>query len=433
MTKIQISHIVFVLIILSPLRVLGQNEEILREINMAILTSDYTKALTLCDSAVRNNFLSPEIFYKQSIAYRSVNNYKMAHASIKHAYNLDPENLNIQIEFGKVCYTLNMLSKADSIFSNILMLDSDNYISGLYLARICFNKNEFERAFKIFESLSKIDATNNYLFRQMGVCKIKTKEAEEAIRCFERAIEIDSLDIKSYEYLARVYQALNEDDKAIKVLEKAIRLDKANSELYVLLGDIHFSRNHQYIAIPIYLKAIELGDDSPWLPKNVGIGYSRIEKYQLAKKYLLLALPYFLEPRINQLLGEIYYKLDQPDSSIMFFKAAIEQMVPEPFILFNLKIDLAKSYRKNEEFQNAIQTYEELYHMQFGKYSQSFINSVNFELAEMYDKDLNNKKKALEYYEKVLNNQGKYTDPQYVRYLESRIKKLKEELFFEKE
>jgi len=433
MTKIQISPIVFILIILSPLRGLGQGEEIIRDINMAILTSDYTKALTLCDSAVRNNFLSPEIFYKQSIAYRSVNNYKMAHASIKHAYNLDPENLNIQIEFGKVCYTLNMLSKADSIFSNILKSDSDNYISGLYLARICFNKEEFERAFRIFESLSKIDSANNYLFRQMGICKIKTKEAEKAILCFKRAIEIDSLDIKSYEYLARVYQALNEDDKAIKVLEKAIRLDKANSELYVLLGDIHFARNHQYIAIPIYLKAIELGNDSPWLPKNVGIGYYRIKKYQEAKKYLLLAKPYFIEPRINQLLGGIYYELDQPDSSIICIKTAIELLLPETITLFNLKIRLAKSYRKNKEFQNAIQTYEDLYQMQFGKYSQSFINNINFELAEMYDQDLKDKKMAIEYYEKVLNNQGKYTDSQYVKYLESRIKKLREELFFEKE
>jgi len=108
-------------------------------------------------------------------------------------------------------------------------------------------------------------------------------------------------------------------------------------------------------------------------------------------------------------------------------------MVPEPFILFHLKIDLAKSYRKNKEFQNAIQTYEELSQMQFGRYSQSFINNINHERAEMYDQDLNDKKKAIEYYEKVLNNQGKYTDSQYLKYLESRIKKLKEELFFEKE
>lgn len=139
---------------LVPGEMFCQDKNLIERINLAILASDYNKALRLCDSAINNQHISPEIFYKQSIAYRSVYHYRKALGSVKNALSLDPDNINIQIEFGKVCFTLNFLNKADSVFSQIFNSDSTNYISGIYLTRIYLKKEEFDRAFEIFKCLS---------------------------------------------------------------------------------------------------------------------------------------------------------------------------------------------------------------------------------------------------------------------------------------
>jgi tetratricopeptide (TPR) repeat protein len=237
MKKYQIAVFVVYFLNLFTAEMFGQEEDIIGEINLSLLVSDYNKVLILCDSAIKNQHISPEIFYKQSIAYRSVYHYKKALVSIKHALGLDPDNINIQIEFGKVCYTLNMFNKADSVFSMIFESDTTNYISGIYLTRIHLKKEEFDKAFIIFNRLSQMDSTNNYLFRQMGICKIKNKEANEAIPYFKQAIALDSMDIKSYEYLAKVYQAIDEDDTALNVLGKAIKINPTNADLYVRIGN----------------------------------------------------------------------------------------------------------------------------------------------------------------------------------------------------
>lgn len=424
--------LIIFLLCLFPVKMLGQEDKMIERINLAIIASDYKLALHLCDSAIKNQHISAELFYKQSIAYRSVYHYKKAYKSIGDALDLNPDNINIRIEFGKVCYALDMLNSADSVFSEIFKFDTTNYISGIYLTRIYIKKKEFDKAFSVFKTLSEMDSLNNYLFRQMGICKIKDKKSKKAIPCFQRAIEIDSTDIKSYEYLSMIYQALGEYDRALSFLNKAIQIEPLNPGLYFEIGELHYSRNHHYKAIPAYLKSIKLGNDSPWLYRNIGTSYYRIMDFKKAKKYLLIAIREFKDPEIYHRLGKIYLELNQPDSSSIYLEKSLDILLPEPITLCSLYSDLAQSFIKKYEYEEAILRYEKIFKIEFRRSARYYYqNQANIGIARIYEQNLNDKKKAIEYYMKIINNKSKYKNPNQIEYAEYKIKKLKEELFFE--
>lgn len=279
-----------------------------------------------------------------------------------------------------------------------------------------------------------MDSSSNYLFRQMGICKIKNKESKLAIPYFERAIQHDSMDIKSYEYLSMIYRALGESDKALNILEKAIKHDPLNSELYHRIGDIHFAQNHNYRAIPVYLKALELGNNSPWLVKNLGTSYYNIINFIKAKEYLFIANLLFTDQGTLHLLGKTYLELNQPDSASIFLQFSLDLLLPESSTLYSLYNDLALSFKRKQEYQKAIQVNEKIYEIEFNEYGKYYYsNQANINIARIYEQNLNNKKKAIEYYMKIIDNKSKYNHPNQIKYAQDRVKKLKEELFFEGE
>lgn len=420
------------LLFLFPVKISGQEDKIIERINLAIIASDYKLALHLCDSAIRNQYISAELFYKQSIAYRSVYHYKKAYKSIEDALDLNPDNINIRIEFGKVCYVLNMLNSADSVFSEIFKFDTTNYISGIYLTRIYKKKEEFDKAFSVYKTLSEMDSLNNYLFRQMGLCKIKDKKSKKAIPFFQRAIEIDSADIKSYGYLSKIYQALKEYDLALNFLNKAIQIEPLNPDLYFNLGEFHYYRSHHFQAIPAYLKAIKLGYDDPWIFRSIGTSYYLIKDFQKAKEFLLIAIQEFKDPDTYHRLGKIYQELNQPDSSLIYLEKSLGLLLPEPITLFSLYSELAQSFIKKQEYEKAILRYEKISEIEFKRYAGHYYqNQAIIGIAQIYEQNLNDKKKAIECYMKIINNKDKVNFQKQIEYAEDKVKRLREELFFE--
>jgi tetratricopeptide (TPR) repeat protein len=93
--------------------------------------------------------------------------------------------------------------------------------------------------------------------------------------------------------------------------------------------------------------------------------------------------------------------------------------------------DLARSFEKNQEYQKAIQVYEEIFEIEFKKFAVYYSNQAILSIARIYEESLKDKNKALEYYMKIINDKSKYKNPNQIKYAEDKIKKLKEELFFE--
>jgi tetratricopeptide (TPR) repeat protein len=122
------------------------------------------------------------------------------------------------------------------------------------------------------------------------------------------------------------------------------------------------------------------------------------------------------------------------EQGIYYFNKAIELQLPNPKEIKKVYIQLAELYKVLHRFDEALACYQ-----QAVEYDPSD-NTIYYKIGQMYDRNLNQKKIAIEYYEKYLA--GDITDHQLFDaeegksqtlrpYVEHRINELKEDLFFE--
>jgi tetratricopeptide (TPR) repeat protein len=292
-------------------------------------------------------------------------------------------------------------------------------------------EKEFEKASNLLLNLYLNDTTNGYFARNLGLCNIKLKDKRDAIKWLKKAIQIDSTDVKSYEYISRVYTALEQFDLAIEYLNKALKVNPGK-ELYVQIGDIHVMRNHNYRAIPAYLKAYSLDSKDEYLAKSIGVSYFRINNFEKAKQYLDIANTELIDLQIFQHLGQIHSKMGQIDSSTYFYKEALKLLQIDNRSIFSMKENIAKNYYVLNDFNKAIEIYNEALKIDFNdEYWKIYDkNRVLVDIAAIYADKIDNKKKAIEYYEKVIKPEFSFGD-NYYTYAQQQITMLKEELFFE--
>ncbi len=409
----------------------GLTQSKVDELNLLIINNKYTEALRLSEELINKYPDNAQYYYQQSIVFKLLYKFPQAISSIKKAIELDSLNLDYLTKYGTLLTKKDRDKEAAKIFKNILTADSNHIYSGIWLSNYFLKEKEYEKAASILFNLYSNDTTNGYFARNLGLCSIKLKDRKEAIKWLQKAIQLDSTDIKSYEYISRVYTAIEKFDLAIEYLNKAIKIDPSK-ELYVQIGDIHVMRNHNFRAIPAYLDAYSLDSDDEFLAKSIGVCYFRIKKFKKAKQYLDIAKSELMDLQIFQHLGYIHSEMGQIDSSTYFYKEALAILQTDNGSIFSIKESIAKNYYALNDFNKAIEIYNEALEVDLiNEYWISYKkNKVIIDIAAIYEDKLDDKLKAIEYYEKVIEPEISI-NKNYYTYAQQQITKLKEELFFE--
>ena len=191
-------------------------------------------------------------------------------------------------------------------------------------------------------------------------------------------------------------------------------------------------RNHNFRAIPAYLDAYSLDSDDEFLAKSIGVCYFRIKKFKKAKQYLDIAKSELMDLQIFQHLGYIHSEMGQIDSSTYFYKEALALLQTDNGSIFSIKESIAKNYYALNDFNKAIEIYNVALELDLiNEYWISYKkNKVIIDIAAIYEDKLDDKLKAIEYYEKVIEPEISI-NKNYYTYAQQQITKLKEELFFE--
>jgi tetratricopeptide (TPR) repeat protein len=171
-----------------------------------------------------------------------------------------------------------------------------------------------------------------------------------------------------------------------------------------------------------YLVLLASGDSSKLYLKRTGIGYSYNLQPKEAIRYLLLAYKVdSADYETSSFLGQCYYKIKDMKNSIYYYNK-VQDILRPIFSQVGLTHYLcADSQRDNGNYKDAIASYLKAY----------AINSdpnINMIIANIYDEKLNNKERAITYYQKFLNTQKsskmKYP-PAYIEKIEKRVEYLK--------
>lgn len=422
-----------ILIVLCLQNLVGFTQSRLDEINVFILTQKYNEALQSSNKLIEDNPNNAYYHYQQAVINKLLFRFPEAINSIKQAIELDSENMDYLSEYGTILSKREKEREAAKLFETVLENDPNHIYSGIWLSNYYLKEKKFEEAYNLLNHLYELDSTNGYFARNLGLCSIKIKNKENSIKWLSEAIQLDSTDIKAYEYLALVYTSLEKFDLAIGALNKATRIDPENKELFIKLGDVHVMRNHNYQAIPVYLKALELDPKDEFVAKSLGLCYFKVEKLKEAKYYLKLAKNYGLvDMQLFECLGQICSQINQPDSSTIYFNEALKLLKPDNGTIFSIKESIGRNYYSMDNFEKAIEIFNEA--LELDLVDEFWIsykkNKLIIDIAAIYQDKLNNKFKAIEYYEKVIEPEISI-NINYYNYAQQQITKLKEELFFE--
>jgi tetratricopeptide (TPR) repeat protein len=178
---------------------------------------------------------------------------------------------------------------------------------------------------------------NHELHYYIGLEYRIMEEHRQAARAFEKALELDPDNPRYLFQLGVSYERMGEVTTAIRYLDRSVSIDDSSASalnyLGYLLADlgIRLEEAHGYIE-----KALDVEPENGAFLDSMGWVYYKMERYQEAREYLEEAVSR-MDPSqqenyvIFDHLGDVYLKLDMPDSAVEAWRKAL-LMKQEPGI-----------------------------------------------------------------------------------------------------
>jgi tetratricopeptide (TPR) repeat protein len=210
---------------------------------------------------------------------------------------------------------------------------------------------------------------------------------------------------------------MNFMDKAAAVIAPALKADSANLQLLKMKMPINTAENKYKESIATGQKLLGLGDSSTFVMNNLGKAYYLTLDYKNALKYFLLI-------KENTTDNEaLYYNIarsyrgvkDYSNTALYLQKAIKEGVSPLAASYYGLLGDSFENLGKNSEANQAYMK------------GLDFENdgSLLYNIAQVYENKLNDKKNAISYYEQYIKTIDKVKQPKLIRFINTKIEDLK--------
>jgi tetratricopeptide (TPR) repeat protein len=258
------------------------------------------------------------------------------------------------------------LAKAVEQFNAILKLDPRDTSSALWLARLYRFENEHAKAEEILRSILQRDPDNGPALEQLSQLLIDAGRSQDAIELLSQAAGgSSSPDI--YDLLGDAYSQNKEFAKAEDAYRHAIELDPDDPGHHHGLAQALLSQDKYAPALDEYKRLSELEPGTSENYLRMAQLYRRLGKYDESESSLLRAKqlsPGSLEVLYNEAL--LYEDQGRYDDAVKVLTDAIAGMKNQsgaegnPSALGILYEQLGRTYREQENYTAAIQTFEEM-------------------------------------------------------------------------
>jgi len=347
----------------------------------------------------------------------------------KYSNNQTLEKLLIDFlyETGQYSQTKHLLSK---------YLDSPDVF--LKLINILGFEGEYQKAINYLLDKIKSDTLNIEYFSLLGDYYNQIDSLTASTKVLEKLVILNPNDQKSLNKLANLYVKNKDYQNAIKVCDIVLVNDTINKKFARIKGIASFNMLNYNIAANCFKLLLEQGDSGKFVLKHLGVSEFRNNVFKESREHLLMA--YNADSNdfeINYFLGKAFLNSPTPETGLYYLNRVDSLLQPDPKILSVLHYDKQSIYSAIGKYNDALKSYEMAY-----KYNPK--PEYIFYMASLYQHKLDNKKKALEYYEHFLTqlppkpeSEHIYDEKQFTVSLrtaaENNINTLKEELFFKGE
>lgn len=391
-------------------------------IDLMLVRGDYEKVIDTCRLILSSDSLNPDIYYKLGTAYQNTLDEEQSLNCFYKAAWLRPENKVYNFSLAKAYYAQGKFRLAEPLLINLCSLDSTKWVYAYYLSSIYMQSEKYEDALNIYNRFLSKDSTNCVYLDKAAFAYLKSGYFYDAIYLYNKSLSIDSKNLSAIKNLSFLYASTMNADTAVQILSRGIEIDSTDMDLYMRRAQINYSKSYTKRALDDYLVLLASGDSSKLYLKRAGIGYSYNFQPKEAIRYLLLAYKAdSADYETSSFLGQCYYKIKDLKNSIYYYKKVQDILRPIYSQVGLTHYLCADSQRDNGSYKDAIASYLKAY----------AINSdpnINMMIANIYDEKLNNKERAITYYQRFLNSQKsskmKYP-PAYIEKIKKRMEYLK--------
>ena len=392
------------------------------KIDLLILNKNYQEALKQIDKKIDKQ-PTVQLYLKKGLVYNNLQNYQEALEAFSAGYQLDPTNVDIMGEMAENLATLGNYYGATPFFQKVKELEPNNLTLIAKMGRNYINLDDYKKAFAIFSEIYAKDSTNLYWNKQLAYCAFRTGRKKMAISLYQKIIDENPGDYGSYFNLLRLYNRKEQAGQFLELIDKGLEEFPGNSGFYRELAGYKFA-NKQYEEAKANLeKYFEAGGDSIYkIMLNYGICCYFARNEKLAMSILeKCEMQNPTDPFVMFYMSLSNKRLANYEEAEKYMNYAINLSIP-PY-LSEMYHHLGQIYGQQRKFEESIAALKKAVQYDPTNYE------VLFEIATTYEEYNSNKTLALNYYRIYLKEAGEEANN--VNYALDRIKRIKEDLFFE--
>ena len=391
-------------------------------IDFLILNKNYIAALAEIEKQVSIN-QEAQLFLKQGIIYQNLQDYQQALQAFSRGLQYNPGSFELNSEIAESLALLGNNTDAIPFYRKALLIQPGNYSVKAKFGRTLINQNLYKEAFEVFSEIYASDSLNVYWNKQFAFCAYRTGQKEKAIALYEKVLEQNPRDHSSYINLSHLYDRKKGIEKTVDLLNRGLNEFPGDQELHLEFARLYFGSKQYELAVPHYEKYFFAGGIREF---KIQLNYAISCYFARNEKKSMDALEVCSTMAPNDVFVLFYKSLNhkrlaQYEAAEKFMLGAIEMSYPD--WLPEMYHHLGQIHGQQREFEESVQALCKAYEMDPANYE------ILFEIATTYEEFNSNKTLALNYYRLYLEEADETAGN--VNYALDRIKKIREDLFFE--
>jgi len=410
----------------------AQEEDILYTL---FINEQYDQLIQEARSCIQSDSLNSEVFYILGLTYSEISRYDSSLFFLRSALTADSNNLKILSATGRTFTALGRYYEAINIYETIHQTDSSLINPRIRLANLYLLTHNYSKAIEHYKYLSGTDTSNYFYYKQLGRCYQDIGNPDLAIVNYLKAYTLNDRDLGIVSRLINLYLKKKDFNKGLELAHKGLGIDSTNVEIRKQRAYLYYLTEQHQPAITDFQQVMLAGDSSQFTYKYCGLCFFEEKAYGDARDHLLTAYTKdTLDAETTFYLGLSCRWSGKEEEGIKYLNKTLEIIKPNPNLMSRIYIELAGVYQVLHQFEMTIESYNQALEYSDNK------DLIYYRLAQVYDENLHNKKMAIEYYQKYLDNRtidhqlynsSSETMEPLLEHVQSRINRLKEELFFE--
>lgn len=396
------------------------------KIEKAMFNGNYKEALLLLEAKKKHTELSASDYLKTAQCYSAIFDFVNAINFFQKTLAADSTNNTAYEGLADASINLGLKKNALIAYNYILATDSLNVRIFGKKAALLYDLGRYNEAEILYNKLLSEHGHNRFFYRKYLLALHKQQKFVEILKIYEAAPDKALPDIDVCMLVADTYQRIGDNIKALNQIYAILQTDSLFAPALNRAGLIHFSGYRNYNdAAKYYHRLYKINPNMEATSlRNLAICEYFNGKQEFAAHILdSLLIELISDPMVPFYAGLSYRKLGNVDRALEFLELAAGMLSMPPYTS-DFYHHLGRAYQSKRMYPEALEAYQTVL-----EYDAENVQ-VLYDIAITHEEYTRNHSLALTYYQQFIEaSKGKSTPD--VTYAENRVKRIKEELFFE--